>query len=195
MRLPCPSVGRVRASNPFFSGYTTRSREEGKLPETGGRKATGLVVRNRIARPVGMKSDLHPSAFPIPVPQYLVGIINDAARKYNVDPNLIAAMAFRESRFDANAVSSRGAERIMQLMPKAARALGVRDAFDPQQNIFGGTKYVKTLLDRFHGDITMTLAAYNAGPELVAGVGDAAIKGFYSPHCALFNRYDAVRPE
>jgi soluble lytic murein transglycosylase-like protein len=138
---------------------------------------------------VGPKSDLHANAFPIPVPQYLAGIINDAAVKYGVDPNLIAAMAFRESRFDANAVSSRGAQGIMQLMPKTARALGVRNSFDPQQNIFGGTKYVKTLLDRFHGDITMTLAAYNAGPELVAKAGPgatqeaidyvAAIKGFY----------------
>ena len=62
----------------------------------------------------------------------------------------------------------------MQLMPKTARALGVQNAFDAQQNIFGGTKYVKSLLDRFHGNIDMTLAAYNAGPELVAKVGPAA---------------------
>jgi len=134
-------------------------------------------------------TQLAANAFPIPVPQYLAGIINDAAKKYSVDPNLIAAMAFRESRFDASAVSSRGARGIMQLMPKTARALGVQNSFDPQQNIFGGTKYMKTLLDRFHGDVTTALAAYNAGPELVARVGPgatqeaidyvAAIKGFY----------------
>lgn len=134
-------------------------------------------------------TQLAANAFPILVPQYLAGIINDAAKKYSVDPNLIAAMAFRESRFDANAVSSRGAQGIMQLMPKTARALGVQNSFDPQQNIFGGTKYMKTLLDRFHGDVTTALAAYNAGPELVAKVGPgatqeaidyvAAIKGFY----------------
>ncbi len=129
------------------------------------------------------------NAFPRPVPQYLTGIINDAARKYGVDPNLIAAMAFRESRFDPNAVSSRGAQGLLQLMPKTARALGVRDSFDPQQNILGGTKYIKYLLDRFHGDIDLSLAAYNAGPELVAKVGPratqeaieyvAAVKEFY----------------
>jgi len=114
------------------------------------------------------------NAFPAPVPQYLAGIIMNAAKKYGVDPNLIAAMAFRESAFNPNAVSSRGAQGLMQLMPRTARALGVQNAFDPQQNIFGGTKYLKSLLDRFNGNIDMTLAAYNAGPELVAKVGPAA---------------------
>lgn len=128
-------------------------------------------------------------AFPIAVPQHLAGIITDAAKTYGVDPNLLAAMAFRESRFDANAVSRRGAQGIMQLMPKTARALGVRDSFDARDNIFGGAKYVKYLLDRFHGDVALTLAAYNAGPELVAKVGPnatkeavdyvAAVKSFY----------------
>src|SRR4051812_9116091 len=91
-------------------------------------------------RPLAAKS------FPIEVPHYLAQIIGDAAARYHVDPNLIAAMAFRESRFDANAVSRRGAQGIMQLMPRTARALGVQDSFDARQNIFGGTKYVKTLL-------------------------------------------------
>jgi soluble lytic murein transglycosylase-like protein len=98
-------------------------------------------------------------------------------------------MAFRESRFDPTAVSQRGAQGIMQLMPKTAAALGVHDSFDARQNVFGGAKYLKYLLDRFHGDIDNTLAAYNAGPELVAKVGPnatdeatayvAAVKGYY----------------
>ena len=74
------------------------------------------------------------NSFPAPVPQYLASIITAAATKYRVDPNLIAAMAFRESSFNANAVSSRGAQGIMQLMPRTARALGVMDSLDPQQN-------------------------------------------------------------
>ena len=129
------------------------------------------------------------AAFPLPVPQYLASVINDAAKKYDVDPNLVAAMAFRESRFDPSAVSRRGAQGVMQLMPKTARALGVQDAFDARQNVFGGTKYLKSLLERFHGNIDLTLAAYNAGPELVAKVGPsatqeaieyvAAVKSFY----------------
>jgi len=129
------------------------------------------------------------AAFPLPVPKYLAEIIGEAAEKYRVDPNLIAAMAFRESRFDAAAVSRRGAQGVMQLMPKTARALGVKDSFDPRQNVLAGTKYLRTLLDRFHGDVELSLAAYNAGPELVAKVGPnatqeaveyvAAIKRFY----------------
>lgn len=128
-------------------------------------------------------------AFPLPVPHYLAGIIGDAAKQYDIDPNLIAAMAFRESRFETSAVSSRGAQGIMQLMPKTARALGVRDSFDARDNVFGGAKYLKYLLVRFNGDVDRTLAAYNAGPELVAKVGPgatqeaieyvAAVKSFY----------------
>jgi soluble lytic murein transglycosylase-like protein len=114
------------------------------------------------------------NAFPLPVPQYLASVITEASAKYGVDPNLVAAMAFRESRFDANAVSRRGAQGVMQLMPKTARALGVKDSFDARQNVFGGAKYLKYLLDRFDGDVTLTLAAYNAGPELVAKVGPSA---------------------
>jgi soluble lytic murein transglycosylase-like protein len=147
------------------------------------------VAAPSFAAPKPATPALAASAFPLPVPQYLASAIVDAAKTYGVDPNLIAAMAFRESRFDPNAVSSRGAQGVMQLMPKTARALGVQDAFDARQNILGGTKYLKYLLDRFHGDIDNTLAAYNAGPELVAKVGPtataeatayvAAVKSYY----------------
>ena len=129
------------------------------------------------------------NSFPLPVPQYLSAIFNEASAKYRVDPNLIAAMAFRESRFDANAVSSRGAQGIMQLMPRTAKAMGVQNSFDARDNVFGATRYLATLLNRFHGNVDMTLAAYNAGPELVAQVGPApnreaidyvaAVKDFY----------------
>jgi soluble lytic murein transglycosylase-like protein len=144
---------------------------------------TTPVFAQTTARPLAS------NAFPLPVPHYLAQIIGDAAAKYHVDPNLIAAMAFRESRFDSHAVSSRGAQGIMQLMPRTAKALGVRDSFDPRDNVFGATQYLRTLLDRFHGDVDLTLAAYNAGPELVAKVGPrptqeaidyvGAVKQFY----------------
>jgi soluble lytic murein transglycosylase-like protein len=126
------------------------------------------------AAPAFAQSRVVAHAFPVPVPQYLAATIDEAAAKYGVDANLIAAMAFRESRFDPKAVSRIGAQGVMQLMPRTARSLGVRDSFDPRENIFGATRYLASLLQRFHGDVDRSLAAYNAGPELVAKKGPAA---------------------
>jgi soluble lytic murein transglycosylase-like protein len=113
-------------------------------------------------------------AFPQAVPSDLVPVIVEAGAKYGVDPNLIAAVAFKESRYRSHAVSRIGAEGIMQLKPRTARWLGVADSFDARQNILGGTKYLRQLLDRFNGDLDMALAGYNAGPDLVAKVGPNA---------------------
>jgi soluble lytic murein transglycosylase-like protein len=113
-------------------------------------------------------------AMPRPVPAELVPIFIEAGQKYNIDPNLLAAQAFKESRYNRRAVSRIGAEGIMQLKPKTARSLGVTDSFDPRQNIMGGAKYLRKQLDRFNGDLTMALAAYNAGSTLVAKVGPNA---------------------
>jgi soluble lytic murein transglycosylase-like protein len=101
------------------------------------------------------------------VPTHLSSAIHDAARTHGVDPRLVAAVARRESAFDANAVSHAGAMGVMQLMPATARYLGVRNAFDARENIFGGTRYLRTLLDTFNGDLDLALAAYNAGPGAV----------------------------
>lgn len=102
-------------------------------------------------------------AFPRPVPQYLAQIITEAANTYHVDPNLVAAVAYHESSFNTRELSPIGAAGLMQLLPSTARALGVRDPFDPRDNIFGGTKYLKKQLDRFGGDVDRALAAYTAG--------------------------------
>jgi soluble lytic murein transglycosylase-like protein len=138
------------------------------------RTLTAVVVTALLAMPATAESKLAAQAFPLPVPKYLAEIIGDASTKYKVDPNLIAAMAFRESRFDPSAVSRRGAQGVMQLMPRTAKSLGVKDSFDPRDNIFAATRYLRTLLDRFHGDVELSLAAYNAGPELVAKAGPKA---------------------
>jgi soluble lytic murein transglycosylase-like protein len=114
------------------------------------------------------------SAMPRPVPAEYVPYFLEAARLYDIDPNLLAVQAFKESRFNPRAVSRIGAEGIMQLKPKTARSLGVTDSFDPRQNILGGAKYLRKQLDRFNGDLTMALAAYNAGSTLVARVGPNA---------------------
>lgn len=101
------------------------------------------------------------------VPASLRPIIEEAGRRHKVDPRLIAAVARRESRFRTRAVSPVGARGLMQLMPRTARALGVKDPFNPRQNIFGGTKYLNMLLKQYNGDLELSLAAYNAGPGAV----------------------------
>lgn len=100
----------------------------------------------------------------------LDGIFGEASEKYGVPVNLLKAVAKAESGFQADAVSSCGAQGIMQLMPSTARSLGVEDAFDPAQNIMGGAKYLSGLLGRY-GDPKLALAAYNAGSGNVEKYG------------------------
>jgi len=94
-------------------------------------------------------------------------IINEAAQKYNVDTKFIKAIIQQESGFNPNATSWCGAMGMMQLMPETAKGLGVKNAYDPKDNIMGGVKYIKQQLDRFGGDRRKALAAYNAGPGAV----------------------------
>jgi soluble lytic murein transglycosylase-like protein len=91
-------------------------------------------------------------------------IIEEAAALYGVSADLVRAVIQTESRFDPTAVSPVGAKGLMQLMPKTARTLGVKDPFDPRDNIFGGVKYLSSLLERYDGNTALALAGYNAGP-------------------------------
>jgi soluble lytic murein transglycosylase-like protein len=102
-----------------------------------------------------------------PMPAYLSAIMTEAAAQHGVDPRLLAAVAARESRFNANAVSPVGACGVMQLMPATAHYLGVANVFDARENVMAGARYLRTLLDTFHGDLDLALAAYNAGPGAV----------------------------
>ncbi|HEY7515580.1 MAG TPA: lytic transglycosylase domain-containing protein [Vicinamibacteria bacterium] len=93
--------------------------------------------------------------------------IEAAARHHMVSVDLVKAVISVESEFDALAVSSKGAQGLMQLMPHTARRFGVGDSFDARQNIFGGTQYLRFLLDLFQGNVDLALAAYNAGENAV----------------------------
>ncbi|HEX8354253.1 MAG TPA: lytic transglycosylase domain-containing protein [Pyrinomonadaceae bacterium] len=95
------------------------------------------------------------------------GFIVDSSRRYGVDPLLIYSIMHRESSFKRFALSHKGARGLMQLMPATAARLGVRNIFDPQQNIEGGVKYMRFLLNMFDGDVRLALAGYNAGEGAV----------------------------
>jgi soluble lytic murein transglycosylase-like protein len=94
-------------------------------------------------------------------------LIAKHARTYQVEPGLVKAVMRVESCFDRKAVSTVGAQGLMQLMPGTAASLGVNDSFDADQNIRGGTRYLRMMLDRFNNKVDLALAAYNAGPEAV----------------------------
>ena len=94
-------------------------------------------------------------------------IISQASKQLGVDTLLLKAVIKAESGFDHKAVSSKGAQGLMQLMPDTANDMYVENPFDPEENIYGGTRYLSLLLKRFKNDKTLALAAYNAGPERV----------------------------
>lgn len=103
--------------------------------------------------------------------KYIDNVVNIAAKDYGIDPSLIKAIIKVESNFDQNIVSSKGAQGLMQLLPETSNALGVNNPFNIKENIYGGVRYFKDQLKSFNGDIALSLAAYNAGPNNVLKYG------------------------
>ena len=112
-----------------------------------------------------------PLSSPNPKAEAYTPIIEKYAGDYRVDPSLIQSIIAVESGFNPKAVSPKGARGLMQLMPETAKRLGVDNSFDPEQNIQGGVKHFRSLLDTFNGDISLSLAAFNAGENLVKVLG------------------------
>jgi soluble lytic murein transglycosylase-like protein len=98
-------------------------------------------------------------------------VVNSASGRYRLDPDLVNSVIKAESGFNVRAVSPKGAQGLMQLMPGTASKLGVPNAFDAQANVEGGTKYLRELLERYNFDLVKALAAYNAGPQRVEQFG------------------------
>jgi len=98
-------------------------------------------------------------------------LVEAAAARYNVDPDLITSVIAVESNFDPKAVSRKKARGLMQLLPETAARLGVRNIEDPQENIDAGTRYLRDLLQKYNNNLALALAAYNAGPERIQQYG------------------------
>jgi len=111
--------------------------------------------------------DIFPAGVPPLLEMPYAEQIRAAAAAYGLAPELIASVISVESNFDPRAVSRKAARGLMQLLPDTAARLAVRNVFDPQENIDAGTRYLKELLGRYHQDLSLALAAYNAGPKMV----------------------------
>ena len=120
---------------------------------------------------------LETAVMPVPAPAITLSadpihaLIETISDKHGVDPALVKAIVKTESNFDRWAVSAKGARGLMQLIPGTGARFGVRDFFDPRQNIEGGVRYMKFLLDKFKGNLDLSRAAYNAGENLVERLG------------------------
>jgi soluble lytic murein transglycosylase-like protein len=162
--------GRERRAEPRRSaGRRRRERRHAKLRTllmAAAALATTYTVRTKPVHPgVSVSMDTFTAVKP---DRAYDTFIAEAAAFYDLDPELIRAVVRAESSFDPMVVSSAGAEGLMQLMPAVAQEMGVTDAFDPRQNIMGGARYLRALLDSHRGNIRLTLASYNAGPAAVA---------------------------
>ena len=140
-------------------GAVSKDRKDGWILE-----ATRSYVRMGTA-PLG------PGGYPAVIESGpLIDLVRDKSRATGLDPELLYAVIEQESRFSACAVSPKGAAGLMQLMPATQATYGVADPFDPERNVATGAKFLQSLLSRF-GDLSLALAAYNAGPETVARCG------------------------
>jgi len=133
-----------------------------RLPASGVSASSPLLAKNARNGAPG---------FPLRPHVDLNEVVNSASGRYRLDPDLVNSVIKAESGFNARAVSPKGAQGLMQLMPGTASQLGVPNAFDPQANVEGGTKYLRELLERYNFDLVKALAAYNAGPRRVEQFG------------------------
>lgn len=175
------SVGAPRFATALASALRPGGTAYGLQP--GGSDAPGSGVPSRASAPVP--------------PAQIDALVEQNAATWQVDPALIKAVIANESGFNANATSSVGAQGLMQLMPSTAASLGVRDAYDPAQNVAGGARYLRGLLDRFGGDKRLAIAAYNAGPGAVEKYGGvppyAETRNYVQNVLASFDTYSSGR--
>jgi soluble lytic murein transglycosylase-like protein len=135
-----------------------------------GRLVFTNLVQNASPEPTAVNPETTKSTVPETIDSFKV-LVDAISSTHGVDPALVHAVIKTESNFNRWAVSRKGALGLMQLIPSTGRRYGVRDFFDPQQNISGGVRYLKFLLEKFNGNLDLSLAAYNAGENLVQKLG------------------------
>jgi soluble lytic murein transglycosylase-like protein len=150
------------------------------------------------AQPAAAQPSVEQSAVPVAdgatgklTPDQLDKLVQKVALALNMDPNLIKAVIKAESNFDSKAVSRAGAQGLMQLMPATARELGVKDPFNPVENIWGGARYLKKMLDRHSGNINNALASYNWGPGNFDRHGTTRLPGETKRYITTVNKHYA----
>jgi soluble lytic murein transglycosylase-like protein len=164
--LSTPSSAQI-ATNVDDHGKVVYINEDSVAARSQGTIATP-PARPQFNRSAASSSNLVTAGVP---DEKLDTIIRAAAERHQLDPALVKAVIGTESGWNPQAVSRKGAQGLMQLIPSTAQRFGVGNAFDPTQNIEGGTTYLRELLDRYHGDLTKSLAAYNAGERAVDASG------------------------
>lgn len=151
----------VRTSMPQFNGVSSAFADILNAIKT---KTLAVAPVQQVVKPSGL------SASSLGSSEEIDNMIDRVAAQYGMDPDLIRAVMMTESSYRPDAVSHCGAQGLMQLMPGTAKEMGVTNAFDPYQNICGGTAYLKKQIERF-GDVRLALAAYNTGPGRIRGLG------------------------
>ncbi len=151
--------------------------------------ASGQSFKPSTVQPAGSRSTYHPAmrlAQPSSASQTeYESLIEQTSARFGVDSSLVKAVVKAESGYNPNAVSHVGAKGLMQLMDGTARMLGVSNSFDPQQNVEGGTRYLRDLLRQYEGNVGTALAAYNAGPGTLAKLGIANDKQLAQKYSSL----------
>jgi soluble lytic murein transglycosylase-like protein len=163
----------ILAGPVFFFGQTPLSLAEDKIQaflSPKGKVVFTNIVDNASIPQTAVEAG-HTDILANEIPGPLKSLVDSISRTHGVDSGLVRAVIKTESNFNRWAVSPKGARGLMQLMPDTGRRLGVRDFFDPQQNVDAGVRYLKFLLDKFDGNLDLSLAAYNAGENLVERIG------------------------